>query len=279
MNNFDVLKKRLFGIFGKAEQMQRDEMRLKKKKRMQIKRTIRKIFMYLLLGVFVAAIGVALSYTVFFKVSSIEINGSKTYPQKTVVKYCGVKTGDNLLSVNEEEVLKNLRKKLPYISSVAVQKKLPSTLIINVTEAHEVAAVPKNGRYILLDGQGRIVDKDASLLKGGVALIKGYNDISGEEGVVFSSGDKKRRKVLLDVLDEMDDCGLKNINMINLKRPSSVILQYDSRIKIRLGNNKDLETKMKRVAAAIKKEDEINSSSRGTLDLRSEAYSFFRAEK
>ncbi len=264
------------GIDGQKP-MSKDEMRSAKKKKLLRKRKIKKfIFSFFLLALVVAA-GVILAFTVFFKIETISVEDCTVYPKKTVIAKCGVAEGDNLLAASSEKINKELSASLPYIDSVTVKKKLPGTLVLTVEETREKAAVSYKGAFVLLDGNGKILDSDASLLRENVALIEGVKAVSPKEGTILKISNESKQDVVLKILNGISDAGIEKISEINVNELSKITLQYDNRIKIKLGDTADLDLKLKRAKAALDREDEINSKTVGVLDVRSSPYSYFRA--
>lgn len=257
--------------------MSKDEMRSAKKKKLLRKRKIKNYIFSLFLLALVAAAGVILAFTVFFKIETISVENCTVYPQKTVVSKCGVKTGDNLLASSVKEINEKLTHALPYIDSVTVKKKLPGTLVLTVTETREKAAVSYKGSFILLDKNGKILDTDASLMRENVALVEGVKAVSPEEGTLIEFSSEKKQNAVFKILNGISASGIEKISEINVNDLSNISLQYDNRIKIKLGDISDADLKMKRAKASLEREDEINNKTEGVLDVRSSPYSYFRA--
>lgn len=266
----------LFKDAKSEEQLSRDELRRKRKQKLLKKRRIKKAFMTLFLFAVLVGIGAALSFTVFFKTETINIEGNTVYSAEKIEEYCGVKKGDNLLRADLEKIGETLKKELPYIGSVSVKKKLPATLTLKITETREAAAVASGGEYILLDPEGKVLSLKSSVLKENVALINGITLDSPETGSVITSSETSKCDALKTVLRAMEKSGITGISAIDISNPDDIVLKYDFRISLKLGSASNAEKKLERAKAVLEKEDKINNKSVGTLDLRSEPYSYFR---
>lgn len=256
--------------------MSRDEVRRQMKRKKQRKRKIRKLLMSFVLVLVLCTIGAALSFTVFFKTETIKIEGSSLYDDKLITEKSTVGVGTNLLSIDEKSVEKALTQALPYIGSVKIEKKLPATLIIKITETRESAALPSEGGYILMAPDGKILEENAQTLRENVAVIEGITLSIKTAGEYASCEKEEETAALRAVLKGMDESGIEGISSVNLSDLGDITMKYDFRIKLRLGSTSDMTDKLKRAKAVLKEEDKINPQNIGTLDLRSEPYSYFK---
>lgn len=278
-NNTSNIIKLPTGFTGTSgQQLSRDEVRSRKKKRLKRKRAIRKaIFSFVLLLV-VGIIGLALAVTVFFKIDTIKAKGSKAYPQKIILQNCGVETGDSLLLSSEEQIAETLMNSLPFVGSVTIERKLPSTLIINITDTYTAAAISNKGNFILINEDGKVLDSDANILSEGIPVVKGVETESFKESETITFKTKENGDILIELLKAVTKAGVSGLTEIDVTDTSDIFMIYNDRIKILVGSSLNLETKILRAAAAIERENEINQYEIGILDLRTEPKVYFKAE-
>lgn len=278
-NNTSNIIKLPTGFTGTSgQQLSRDEVRSRKKKRLKRKRAIRKaIFSFVLLLV-VGIIGLALAVTVFFKIDTIKAKGSKAYPQKIILQNCGVETGDSLLLSSEEQIAETLMSSLPFVGSVTIERKLPSTLIINITDTYTAAAISNKGSFILINENGKVLDSDANILSEGIPVVKGVETESFKESETITFKTKENGDILIELLKAVTKAGVTDLTEIDVTDTSDIFMIYNDRIKILVGSSLNLETKILRAAAAIERENEINQYEIGILDLRTEPKVYFKAE-
>lgn len=295
----DVLK---FKPKNNKPGISRDEARSKEKKRLNRMRKLARLGLSLFLILCVAALGTVFAFTVFFKTETITVNGSTAYPPDTVIEKSGMSVGSNLFGSSSKKIAERLTSQLPYIGSVSVERKLPSTLIINITETTEAAAIAHEGSYVLIAPDGKILSADAILTREDIPVVNGVTVVSPEAGkqVVFETetvtsqeavpssaeGEEEtkttvtvidRGAVLLRILATADKCGLKGLTDIDLQNCDAITMKYAGRITVKLGGETNLETKIKRTKAAIDSVDETNKYSVGVLDLTVEPYTYFRS--
>lgn len=259
------------------QHLSRDEVRSINKKKMSRRRKLKKHILTVLLAVAVMCVGIVLVFSLFFRINTITISGDRVYSDKMVVENSGIVTGKNLFRVNEKRVSEKLSKELPYIKEITIERKLPDTLIINVTATREVAAVTTAKGFVLLDETGKVLDKNGSILKENVAVVKGVKLSEYEEGAKVSFTNEKKTEALLVLLDAIEKSGLELLTEINLKNINDIKIKYDDRITFEVGSLTNIETKLARGMAALEKENEINSYSEGTLDLKTEPYVYFKS--
>lgn len=91
----------------------------------------------------VAAVAVALTVgaTVFFRVEQVTVTGSQRYTQEEILAASGIQMGDNLYALNKVRISRNIRTQLPYVGELTINRALPSTILIAVTEWEAVAQV------------------------------------------------------------------------------------------------------------------------------------------
>lgn len=259
--------------------LSRDEIRSINKKKIRRKRKFKKILTLAFLFVVVAGVGLALILTVFFKINTIQITGEKVYSDKEIMEKIDVETGTNLFRVSQDRVNKKISGELPYIKSVTIERKLPDTLIINVNATKEIAAIENKSGFILIDETGKVLDKDAQMLREGVAIVKGVSIKSAAEGKIISLKNGEMTECFITTLQNIKKSGLNLITSITISKDGEVRLEYDERIVIKLGSTNNIDKKIERAKAALDRENEINPYSEGVLDLRTEPYAYFSAGK
>ena len=259
------------------QHLSRDEVRSINKKKLEKKRKARKRFMSALASLVVICAGIVLVLSLCFKIGTVEIIGENIYSDKMIIEQSGITVGNNLFRLSEKKISENLSVNLPYIKSVVVKRKLPDTVILEVTSTKEIAAIAGNGGFVLVDEDAKVLNENASMLRENVALITNVSIKSAKAGSTLVLKNQKKDEVLGKILPAIKSSGIELLTEINLEKVSDIKLKYDDRITIELGSLVNAETKLARAAKAIEKENEINAYSKGTLDLKTEPYAYFNA--
>lgn len=262
---------------NKNTHLSRDEVRSINKKKMSRRRKLKKNMLSILLAVVVMCVGLVLVFSLFFKINTITITGEKVYSDKMVAEKSGVKIGENLFKVNEEKLTEKLSKDLPYIKNVTIERKLPDTMVINIEAAKEVAAITTKKGFVLLDETGKVLDKNASILKENVAVINNVKLKEYIEGEKVVLTDEKKTETLIKLFEAIKKADMQLLTEIDLKNINDIKIKYDDRITFAVGSLTNIETKLARGVAALEKENEINAYSEGTLDLKTEPYVYFKS--
>ena len=104
--------------------------------------------------------------TIFFQVSKINVTGDTRYTSEQLIKSTGVKQGDNMFFLDTEQIAADLKDEYPYLDTVKLRRKLPSTLQIEVNDRTAVLSIEQNGKYLILDMSGKVLEKTKSAAKG-----------------------------------------------------------------------------------------------------------------
>ncbi|NLB30007.1 MAG: FtsQ-type POTRA domain-containing protein, partial [Clostridiales bacterium] len=89
--------------------------------------------------------------SVFFRVTGIEVTGSARYTADEIIAASGVELGDNLFLLNSDAAARKITAAMPYISDFRIDRKIPGTAVLAVTESAPFAAVQSGGDYWKVD--------------------------------------------------------------------------------------------------------------------------------
>lgn len=92
----------------------------------------------------------------YFQISAIQIQGNAAIDDTTIVAMAQVYVGDNLLDVDVRKLAERIARH-PRIRQVSVDRRLPGTLQLNVSEYVPVALVVENGLPTAVTAEGRVV--------------------------------------------------------------------------------------------------------------------------
>jgi len=107
----------------------------------------------------------------YFEIKDIKVEGMSYYSGSEIVSMSGATPGRNLIFDPGKKEIEEALAGNPYFKSVEVKRKLPSTLIIEVEERAQIAAVIFGDGYIVIDDEGVVlrraeVDPRLTLLTG-----------------------------------------------------------------------------------------------------------------
>ena len=246
------------------------------------------------------AVGVALTVgaTVFFRVESIVISGNKRYTQEEIIAASGIQTGDNLYGLNKVRIDQNIRTTLPYIGDLTINRALPNTIVITVTEWEAVAkvAVPDPTQAAALRQEQLDQDPKAEPLEiaqepwlisvkgkllepapedSSAITVTGLVPIAPQTGSTLQTveSESDRLSALTALLEALQEGGeLGNVSSIRLEA-TQLVLRYMDRFDVKMKLNADFSYDIRRMQAVKPKIDEMyTTDAAGSIDLTQEKY-------
>ena len=171
-----------------------------KSKRKKKKRRKKRPFLTLFIIVLAIVGAVLILKSGFFSVTDIQVEGNRYFPPSQVIELSGIETGKNLIfEVKSRAAVKDLLQS-PYIKNAKIVKKLPGTVVIDIEEREEYAAVSSEGKYIIIDSEGtvlRIADEEPK-----ITVLEGIAVASAEEGKPFKAQQSYMLTGTLKILEE-----------------------------------------------------------------------------
>lgn len=144
---------------GKAASAKsREELRRENRQELERQKSRRKAMWIILLVAIGVVIAVILSLTVFFKVTAVEVDVSKSqYSAAQIRDASGIEEGDSLFLLNREKAADRISTKLPYTGEIVVKRSFPSKVKVFVEDSTVTAAVKYNDRYIVLNESNKVL--------------------------------------------------------------------------------------------------------------------------
>ncbi len=231
-----------------------------------------------------------LSVTVLFPIDTISVVGTSRYDTQQIINISGVIKGKNLFLTSTQRASENITVGLPYISKAVVTRKLPSTIVIEITGTTAAYCYKTTGGYALTDSNSKVLEiVKSSAVPQGCAEILTKGSFVGEVGKKIAVNDefkkqdltekemeakelqyeqdKKELEVLNSVFNSIKESSIKDITEIDVTTPASIYLTYQNRFKLSLGTTNELTYKLKSAVEIIKKEDEISTTTSGEINL------------
>lgn len=240
-----------------------EEARLRAEKRRKHRRHVLVVF-YVFLFLAVLGTAVALSLTVLFRITAVEVTGSSRYSQQQIVEASGIQTGDNLFLTKTGEASQKICRALPYLGTAKVTRKFPTGIRIEVAEESVWGAVLDGSRYLILGENGKVMEITPSL-PAGCAELRGLAVSSAEPGAEAEFTDSSQISLFREVLSALEASGIGSITEVDFSRPARILVVYDGRVTINLGEPTDLDYKLKFAVKLLS--ENIKDTEKGTLDM------------
>ena len=223
------------------------------------------VFAPLAFGLVCAALVFVLG--VFFQVHKIEVNGNSFYTDEQVAEASGVVEGDNLFFINRFSAASRIFAKLAYVEGVSIDRKLPSSLIIDVVESEAIACVETDNGLWAIDRTCKLLSKVSTEDASELVRIKGFTVENPAQGeiITVSGGEEYAVSYLSDMLRQISALGLRrNIECIDMTQQNSPEFDYLGRFTVKMGAYENVGYKFQLLLAAVAG---LQSGDCGTLDL------------
>lgn len=211
----------------------------------------------------VAAVGMALSLTVFFKIKTIDVYGESRYSSKQIIEAGKIALESNLIRLDSGVVSERIETKLPYIESASVKKSLPTTVELHVTQARVAGFVKTKSGYSILSTSGKLLEKTDKLPEKG-AVINGV-DVEGVAVAGRISDDADALESIKAIYDALGEGMSSNITELNVGDKINLSFVYRDRVTVRLGSAGDLSEKLKFVSKILNDPQKIDEDDVGIV--------------
>lgn len=256
-----------------------------------------------IIGIFVA---LTVGATVFFRVERISVSGGRRYTQEDIIAASGIQIGDNLYALNKVRIDRNIRTQLPYVGELSINRVLPSTIVIQVTEWEAVAqiAAPDPAQAAAVqeelagddpDAEPAVLGQEPWLINARGKLLEpapedsraisvtGLTPVEPQAGNMLETpeSEKTRLEALTALLGALEQAELfSQVSSIHLES-TQLTVRYLDRFDVKMRINADFSYSL-RLMQAVRKELEAqgNTEIRGSMDLtQKEQDAVFSPEK
>ncbi len=98
----------------------------------------------------------ALGHKVAMHVTTITVSGRDMTPESALQQALGVKVGDDMLGFSVEAARRRIDQ-LTFVEHATVERRLPGTIVVQLTERRPFAVWQNQGRFVLIDRSGALV--------------------------------------------------------------------------------------------------------------------------
>ena len=258
---------------------QKKNFKKRKKRFLKAKRRINLFFRRLSILIFILGmISLIISGGIFilnkiFSVKSIECNETEMYSCSEIVSASGIKIGDKILFLNNALSEIKIYDKFSYIDSVKVDVQFPDKVKISVDKAEPTFSFNlEEGKYAVISKKNKFIETRSEK----------SDDLIDVVGAKFSINkctvnyEDKSVPILLEKLVNGFNANGLSLKEIDITDINNIIVNYDNRINIELGNDSDIDYKITTAKEIILKK--LSKTDVGRLDvknIKSENRSYF----
>lgn len=242
-------------------------------------------FLWKLVSMAAVVAAVFLGLSVFFRVDTITVAGTRKYTPWMIRQAAAVEPGDALLSIGEARVASRIIAELPYVDEVKVGIRLPGTVEIQVTELQVTYSIEdENGSWWLISSNGRAVEQVSLDKAVGYTRVEGLairtpqpgQQIQAVPGQIIDPGDgsavqqdqseaDEQLQSLIAVMTALENAQIiGEVSRIDVTDLTGIWLEYPYLLRVQLGSMDRMEHKITYMAAAL---EQLEENQGGELDL------------
>lgn len=219
------------------------------------------------LSVLLTAVAGVAALTMFFKVSTVEVTGSSRYRDGEVAAASGVELGDNLVLLDKYRIAQRIYTELPYVTEARINRKFPSTLVLEVTETTAVASIQGAGGYWLLSAGEKLLEAVDETGAQDYLRITGLEAVNPAVSARLELPEDspitlERLGQLLSAMERLEMLG--RADGLDLSDRSDLVLGYDGRFQVIISYDADFDYKLLCLLEAVKC---LEPNERGTIRL------------
>ncbi len=280
-DRFDEENETVIRMTNKNRLKKEEETRKKlTKQEIKRKKKIKKIKFVLKIILLIAIIsgGVAFALTSpMFNITNIQVSGNNIVSTDTVISLSQLKKDENIFRFNSSQIINNIKEN-PYIESVSINRKIPSTVAINITERIPTYSVDFMEKYAYIDMQGYILEiSDDSK---NLPIIHGIS--TAEDQVVpgnrLNDADLEKLEDVIKIMDAVKQNNLEGeVKSIDISKKNEYTLDLETEgKKVHIGDSSNLSNKMLYVVAILEQEKENEGDIFVNGDLNNNFKPYFR---
>ncbi len=238
---------------------------IKKKKRNKAKRRlVTFLFVFLCTGVIFTVLKAP-----FFNVETIICVGQQELSEEKIIEIAGAKKGVNVFTMS----VKDMKSKLsdnPLIAECNVRRLFPDKIKIWVRESQPVAYAESGGLLVVTDKNGRIIKTLDSTKKDemtGVIRLEGFVPAEMVAGGYINNHKDAVHNKTYECIEILDKLGMiQKVTKLSAGDLSDIMLDYEDRLHIKLGDYEKMEYKLTFVKKVIS--DNLSDYEKAILDYR-----------
>ena len=238
---------------------------------------------YFVVLVLVLVIGTVLSMTLLFNVNEVQVAGLDkqsagipNYTAEELVEAAEIENGDNMVRMSTDKIRSRMLSKLICIDDIKIKKRFPDTLYIEAIPSVPRVNIRSSSGYILVSEGWRILEIKEEANKE-LLMVEGYEMGNPVLASHLESEDPQKTKILENICGAIDKNDITGMTSINMEDKYNIIINYDNRIDIKVGNSSDMDYKLRYAYQILK--DEISSNKTGYLIfIENNQYSFVTKE-
>ncbi|MBO4235053.1 MAG: FtsQ-type POTRA domain-containing protein [Firmicutes bacterium] len=138
----------------------------------------------------------------YFLIENIQVDGNTYYTDTEIKRIADAKTGSNIIFDAGIDRMEEKLEENPFFKTINIKRKLPSTIVIEVEERTQTAAIEFGDKYIIIDDEGvllRMTDVAPKL-----TILTGLTVSRMDIGEALEAEEKENLSLALRMLKTME---------------------------------------------------------------------------
>jgi len=228
---------------------------------------LKEIFLRRLLPTVLVLVFVVGFVLYFFRLQHLTFDNLRGYAAEDVFRTIPVRKNQFIFTIRDTEIERRLRAKFPYIQDVEVELSLPDTAHLIFTEDSARFYTKIYDEYFVISESMRVLARynNTDSLDAGLREITLPPVSYAVVGHALRCFDGSYLSFLSSFLDTMEQSDVyRGVASMDLSNRFDIILNYEDRLQIELGDVENLETRLLFVHSTI---EALESDERGTLHI------------
>ena len=191
-----------------------------------------------------------------FSIENISIKNNEKLSQEEIISLSQIEKGTNLFKIRNAEIKNNIKENA-YVDEVKVNRILPNTIEITVTERKVAYLLEYGSSYAYIDEQGYILEISSENITDKIK-IRGYKTTEDniKPGNRLIKEDLNKLNDVAIITDTAKNSGINaQITSINIENQNEYSLYMESEKKtVHIGSISNLDTKMLYLQVMLEKE-------------------------
>lgn len=212
----------------------------------------------LIISILVLIAIIAAMLSPLFNIKNIQVVGNTILSSEEIISLSGIKTEENMFKVMKLKTIDRIKENA-YINEVAIQKKLPNTIEIQVKERKPSFMLEYGNGYVYLSNQGYMLEissikKDIPTILGTTTSKENY-----KPGNRLNKDDLEKLGTVIKIMAVAKTHNIENlITTIDISNSDNYTLRLEQEKKtVYLGDCSYLETRMSSLMSILENEKDI----------------------
>ena len=196
-----------------------------------------------------AALALVFIFVFSVRIKTVKIEGNTISSEEQITSSANLKSGAHMYSINKDNISAAILKANPYVNSVTIRRKLPSTLVITVTEDKPAFYTSSGSGFLILSKELRVLgtaDSAYELSSSGIIPVVLPPIAKAETGKKLEFETSKGYAFNTELIRIFTESEMaEGITSIDLSSKFDVSAVYKSKYTIVFGTYTDLEKKLK----------------------------------